>query len=86
VAGSPRFAIAASRSPSSKREEGGMYLEEQAANNIRACCNRIDALITQIEQKVDIEMINVWAKRDTKKALQEIRKESYNVLLHLGDY
>ena len=62
-----------------------MYLEEQAVNNIRACVNRIDALITQIEQKVDVEMVNVWAKRDTKKALQEIRAESYTVLLQLGD-
>jgi len=39
-----------------------MYIDEETVSEIRAAVERIQRLSTEIQGKVQIEMLNVWAK------------------------
>lgn len=51
-----------------------MYIDEETVSEIRAAVERIQRLSTEIQGKVQIEMLNVWAKKETNQKLQEVRE------------
>jgi len=50
-----------------------MYIDEETVSEIRAAVERIQRLTTEIQGKVRIEILNVWAKKETNQKLQEVR-------------